>query len=154
MQIPMEIKIAENGKRFVAYLIDMMPIVLVLFLLFYNFFGFDETLNAYFSHKDDLDARIQFLIERNIIRNIALGIWIIYGTFMDCTSFQGTFGKYIMKIRVADYEGNPISLKQSAIRNFSKFISIVPLFIGVIWILFDKQHRAWHDKIAKTIIVE
>ncbi len=150
----MELKIAENGKRFVAYLIDMLPIVLILFLLFYNFFGFDETLKAYFSHKDNLDARIQFLIERNIIRNIALGIWIIYGAFMDCSSFQGTLGKYIMKIRVADYEGNPISLKQSTIRNFSKFISIVPLFIGVFWILFDKKHRAWHDKIAKTIIIE
>jgi uncharacterized RDD family membrane protein YckC len=33
-------------------------------------------------------------------------------------------------------------------------ISIIPLFLGLIWVAFDAQKQGWHDKIAGTYVVK
>ena len=32
-------------------------------------------------------------------------------------------------------------------------VSIVPLFLGIIWVGFDKRKQGWHDKIANTVVI-
>lgn len=150
----METNIASPGKRIAAYLLDIIPIVLFFFGFFYAFFGFDETLKNYLANREDLDLRRQFLVERNIIRNLSFISWIIYGTFMESSRYQGTFGKVLMKIRVTDYDGRPIPFTTSLKRNSFKIISKLSFAIGFIWSFFDKQHRSWHDMVAKTLVKE
>ena len=33
-------------------------------------------------------------------------------------------------------------------------ISIIPLFLGLIWAAFDPRKQGWHDKIAKTRVIK
>ena len=33
------------------------------------------------------------------------------------------------------------------------FLSLAAAFLGFIWIAFDAEKQAWHDKIAGTIVV-
>jgi uncharacterized RDD family membrane protein YckC len=30
---------------------------------------------------------------------------------------------------------------------------MLPLFIGLIWVAFDKKKQSWHDKLAGTVVV-
>ena len=58
--------LASRGKRMAAYLIDMLPIVLIVAGVFHVFFGFDRTLETYLSNRGDIEARANFLRERSL----------------------------------------------------------------------------------------
>ncbi len=87
------------------------------------------------------------------IRNISLFLWVLYGIIMDASPLQGTLGKHWMGLKVTDDEGKRISLGRSFARNTLKIISILPFFLGVIWIFFNPERKAWHDGMAKTLIL-
>jgi uncharacterized RDD family membrane protein YckC len=38
-------------------------------------------------------------------------------------------------------------------RYFAYLASIIPLFLGFLWIAFDKRKQGWHDKLAGTVVV-
>lgn len=145
--------LADRGKRFGAYLIDAIPIGLLVFGVFYLFFDFDETMSEYFSRGSQLEPRIKFLKERNWIREISFLVWIIYCGFMEASEKQATLGKMALGIKVVDEQGNRMTLPQSFGRNFSKILSYGVLTLGFIWIFFDRQKQGWHDKISKTFVV-
>ena len=99
------------------------------------------------------NPRLAFLIQRNQIRDISFLIWILYSTIMDCSREQGSFGKQLVGIKVVDFQGERLTIKKSILRNLGKILSKLALFIGFIWILFDKNKQGWHDKIGKTYVV-
>lgn len=146
--------LCDNVDRLLASLIDIIPITLIVFGVFYLFFGFDVILTTYQNRGTNNEPTIQFIIERNKIRDISFLILIIYSIFMESSTMQGTFGKKLMGIRVVDLTGNKISLKKSTIRNLSKILSYLILGLGFAWILFDKNKQGWHDKIANTYVVK
>jgi uncharacterized RDD family membrane protein YckC len=58
-----------------------------------------------------------------------------------------------MGIKVVDENGDRMTLSKSVGRNLSKVLSYFVIFLGFIWILFDKKKQGWHDKINKTFVV-
>ncbi|OOG78073.1 RDD family protein [Algoriphagus sp. A40] len=146
--------LATSGERLIAYLIDILLIVVIVTGFFYFFLGFDGVLENYFSQKGDLLARIEFLKQRNWIRNISFIAWILYCIPLEASPTQGTLGKRLMGIRVVDEFGNRMDLNKSARRNVSKTVSIAIFSLGFIWILFDKKKQGWHDKLNKTFVVD
>jgi len=145
--------LAGRGRRLVAYLIDITPIALIVFGVFYLFYGFDTTLNQYLNRGTDIEPRIKFLQERNWIRESSFMVWIIYCMIMESSGLQGTLGKSVMGIKVVDENGDRMTLSKSVGRNLSKVLSYFVIFLGFIWILFDKKKQGWHDKINKTFVV-
>ena len=69
---------AGFGARLLAYLIDVVPITSAVAAVFYLFLGFDETFQQYSSARGDLDARIEFLAQRNQIRDVSFLAYIVY----------------------------------------------------------------------------
>ncbi|MAM69815.1 MAG: RDD family protein [Gammaproteobacteria bacterium] len=68
--------------------------------------------------------------------------------------FLGTPGKMLLKLRIVDAQtGGKPSLGQSVGRYFAYIISIIPLFLGYLWIGIDKRKQAWHDKLAGTVVI-
>lgn len=65
-----------------------------------------------------------------------------------------TVGDKILNIRVVRTDGSDLSLVQALIRYVGLYISILVIFIGVIWAAFDPQKQGWHDKIAGTYVVK
>lgn len=145
---------AKPTKRFLAYLIDILPIGALVAFVFYAFLGFDETLEAYLSQKGDIKIRAEFLRQRNWIRESSFVVWLVYCLFMESSSWQGTLGKRLMGIKVVDARGNRLTFARSTARNLSKLTSYLFLGLGFIWILFDKKKLGWHDRIAKTQVFE
>lgn len=67
---------------------------------------------------------------------------------------QATPGKMAVSVRVVDAEtGGPLTVGQSIGRYLAYFVSILPLFLGILWVAFDSRKQGWHDKLAGTVVV-
>lgn len=146
--------LAGKAKRFFAYLIDVLPISIVTLLIFYFFFGFDSIMEAYVANPDDLGLREDFIQQRDWISRVAFSIWIFYCAVMESSPYQATVGKIAMKMKVVDEFGEPLTPIKSGIRNLSKIISMLIFSLGFLWILIDRKNQGWHDKIARTYVVD
>lgn len=68
--------------------------------------------------------------------------------------YMGTPGKLLLGCQVVDANtGDPISYRQAVIRYMGYFVSIMSLFIGFLWMIWDKNSQTFHDKMAKTVVV-
>lgn len=144
---------SSRGRRFLAFLIDIVPLTALTFCVFYFFLGFDVTIDNFLNRSDDIAPRIAFLKERNTVRDSSFIIWVFYCSIMESSQWQGTIGKHLMRIKVIDENGYRLSPMLSLRRNTTKILSFLVLSIGFIWILFDPKRQGWHDKIAKTYVV-
>ncbi|MBC6112328.1 RDD family protein [Pedobacter fastidiosus] len=81
-------------------------------------------------------------------------IKLIYGTFAEASIKQATIGKRLINIKVSDLEGSRISFGTSAIRNFSKILSVIPVFFGYLYSFLNKKHQCWHDIAANTLVIK
>ena len=67
---------------------------------------------------------------------------------------QATPGKMLVGARVVDAEtGGALSTGQAIGRYLGYFVSMIPLFLGIIWVAFDPKKQGWHDKLAGTVVV-
>ncbi|MCW7754643.1 RDD family protein [Desulfobotulus sp. H1] len=67
---------------------------------------------------------------------------------------SATPGKMVTKLTIVDAKtGGKPSTKQCIIRYFGYYLSVIPLFLGMIWVAFDKRKQGWHDKLANTVVI-
>jgi len=64
-----------------------------------------------------------------------------------------TIGGIVFDLRVVRVDGREIDWQTAVIRALSCFLSLAVAGLGFIWIAFDDNHQAWHDKIAGTVVV-
>ena len=81
-------------------------------------------------------------------------IGILYYVLMETSKFQGTVGKIALGIKVTDMNGGKLDFSKSLIRNLSKIISGIILYIGYIMAGFTEKKQALHDMIASTLVVK
>jgi uncharacterized RDD family membrane protein YckC len=80
-------------------------------------------------------------------------MWLYFAIF-ESQGWQGTPGKYFLKIKVTDLSGNRISFARATARYFSKFFSTIILGIGYLMIAFTKRKQGLHDLIAETLVIK
>ena len=141
-------------KRLLAYIIDILPITLLVFAFYFFFLDFDQMLRIYLNEPAHTFARTEFLVQRNQIRDIAGIVWLIYGFVMDCSKYQGTFGKRLLNIQVTSVDGKRLTVGQSAIRTVMKIVGAVVLMLRYIWAGFRSDKAAWHDLAAKSRVTD
>lgn len=139
-------------RRAGAYTLDILPLWLVVFALFYFLFGLGEAWAAYRADPTNLDLRLQFLVERNRARDSAFLLWVLYCTAMEASPLQGTLGKAALGLQVVGPDGRRITLARSLGRNAAKLLSYLPAGLGLLWAAFSKEKRAWHDTLSKTSV--
>jgi uncharacterized RDD family membrane protein YckC len=67
---------------------------------------------------------------------------------------SATPGKMVFGLKIVDAEtGEKPTNGQFIGRYFSYFVSTIPLFLGIIWVAFDKRKQGWHDKLAGTVVI-
>jgi uncharacterized RDD family membrane protein YckC len=67
---------------------------------------------------------------------------------------QATPGKIAIGARIVDAAtGEKPSTRQLIIRYLAYYVSVIPLFIGIVWVAFDSRKQGWHDKLAGTVVV-
>ena len=73
-----------------------------------------------------------------------VGFWMLGGR---------TPGKWILGLRVVADDGQRIRLSRAALRLVGYVLSALPLYAGFLWVLVDRERRAWHDRLAGTRVI-
>ncbi len=76
--------------------------------------------------------------------------WFYYAA-MESSPKGATLGKMILGIRVVDAEGYTPTFGRAALRAIPKCLPV--LWAGYLAALFTKRRQAFHDLIAKTLVV-
>lgn len=79
---------------------------------------------------------------------------IIYQAFF-VMQYGGSIGKIVMKIRVIDI--NTIQTPNVMValnRAIFRVVSELFLYLGFLWGLLNPERQTWHDKTAKTLVVD
>jgi len=79
---------------------------------------------------------------------------LVYGSIAEAAKSQATIGKKLLNIKVTDLEGSQISFGVSFARNFSKILSVIPVFFGYLYSFLNKKHQCWHDIVANTLVIK
>jgi len=82
-----------------------------------------------------------------------IGAWL-YEALLTCSSWQGTIGKKVLRLKVTDEAGNRIGFGRSTGRFFAKIISVMIMYIGYIMVGFTDRKRGLHDMIAGTLVMK
>jgi len=73
-----------------------------------------------------------------------------YGWFW--THGGQTLGLRAWRLVVLSEDRQPLSWRQAALRFVCALLSVGCLGLGFLWILIDKDRRAWHDRLSKTAV--
>jgi uncharacterized RDD family membrane protein YckC len=83
-----------------------------------------------------------------VLSALALAVvafWRLYGA---------TPGKIALGLKIVDAaSGQPASLGRLVLRFLGYFVSAFPLVLGFLWAAVDRRKQGWHDKIARTIVI-
>jgi len=74
-----------------------------------------------------------------------VGLWSWRGQTLGMMPFN------MQVVGVAD--GKKIDFVRGLLRYVGLIISIIPLFLGLIWAAFDPRKQGWHDKMAQTVVI-
>jgi uncharacterized RDD family membrane protein YckC len=65
-----------------------------------------------------------------------------------------TIGGIVIGLKVARVDAQEITFTIALVRALAAAFSAVVLFLGFLWILWDKDRQGWHDRIAGTVVVK
>jgi uncharacterized RDD family membrane protein YckC len=135
------LRLASVQKRALAFLIDELLLSALLMILLWD--GF--------SSAGSLEAMVA-LTNAYVLEYI--GMKILYQTVF-VMLYGATIGKIVMKIRVVEIAtlANP-SFMASFNRAVFRIISEMIFYLGFLWAVLDPSRQAWHDKTARTLVVD
>ncbi|MDD5158086.1 RDD family protein [Sulfurimonas sp.] len=135
-----EMTLAPIKKRATAFFIDEVILTVLLII------AVGDSFFAAKTQEEMIKVIYSFILEYVAIK-------IFYQAFF-VMKYGATIGKIVMKIRVVEIKTlqNPnviISLNRAIVRIFSEAI----YYLGFLWGMLDKNRQAWHDKSAKTLVI-
>ncbi len=129
---------AGFNERFVAYVIDSLPFVLLARVTL------KMVVSGGFLHYSVGAERLWKLM------------WILLYILYEAAFSSGgraTLGKYLLNIRVRSRDGGSLSFPRALLRAFAYFLSSATFNIGYLMALFTENHRALHDYAAGSRVV-
>jgi uncharacterized RDD family membrane protein YckC len=158
----MEVENVGFLPRLIACIIDgviqTIPIYLINYFLFKGVIGFRTMAQGSPAGRHDaLEPTLNLAPDRllliMVVYLILIFVWSI-GYYVCFWSAGGqTPGKMILGIRVISTSGEIISLPRAFLRYIGQIIGSIPLCLGFLWIIWDRDKQGWHDKIAGTLVV-
>jgi uncharacterized RDD family membrane protein YckC len=89
-------------------------------------------------------------------------VHVNFGTFLLVLATYGavmwklratTVGGSICHLKVVRLDDRPLDWTGAIVRALSCFLSLAVVGFGFVWVAFDDEKQAWHDKIAGTTVV-
>jgi uncharacterized RDD family membrane protein YckC len=66
---------------------------------------------------------------------------------------QTTIGGIVVGLKVVRVDGRPVTFVTALVRALAGVLSVIIVFLGILWIGWDVEKQGWHDKIAGTVVV-
>ena len=123
-----------------ASLIDCVLMVVVLAPIVYAIYG-----PAYLESDALVQGPLDFLLTWVLPAVAVILFWVYKGA---------TPGKMVFRARIIDARtGGRPSTGQLIGRYLGYFLSTIGFLLGYLWVIWDRRRQAWHDKLAKTVVV-
>ncbi|HEY7377926.1 MAG TPA: RDD family protein [Steroidobacteraceae bacterium] len=87
-----------------------------------------------------------------LYRALLVGLVIFYFGF-SWTRAGETVGMLAWKIRVVRHDGTLLRWRDVLLRLAAATLSWLPAGLGYFWMLCDREHLTWHDRLSRTRIV-
>lgn len=82
------------------------------------------------------------------------GLFVLYETVFSCAD-RVTLGKALVGIAVVKEDlSGPVSFGRALLRTLGYYVSFVLFFCGFLWAFFDDRHRALHDFLGGSVVVQ
>lgn len=89
------------------------------------------------------------------------GYWLYYLAFyytyvipFELSPMRGTPGKKLLGLAVLTSSDSPIGLRACLLRNFGKWLSLLPVSLGFFMIYFHPLRKSLHDILSGTKVTE
>jgi len=135
------LKLASISRRTYAFMVDDLIVSFLVFVIFYD------------SISKSASAEEIITLLNNAFGYIVL-LKIIYHTFF-VWQYGATMGKMLFKIQVVEEDSffKPDILR-SLIRASVRIVSESLFYLGFLWGVLTKTRQTWHDKVAKTLVID
>lgn len=80
---------------------------------------------------------------------ISVAYWIVLHARLRQTVGKRVVGAVVVDARTLEGISHPRALG----RYLAEFLSGLPLGLGYLWVLWDRDRQGWHDKLASTLVV-
>jgi uncharacterized RDD family membrane protein YckC len=143
--------------RLLAHIIDHFVVGLVAGPLYFMLV-FPSIMRIMNEAKDNGEPSPEVVV--SIVGSMAMFIVIVfvgqwlYEALLTSSSWQGTIGKRVLRLKVTDENGNRIGFGRATGRFFAKIISGLIMWIGFIMIGFTDRKRGLHDMLAGTLVMK
>jgi uncharacterized RDD family membrane protein YckC len=98
-------------------------------------------------------AVMAILSNRNGSLRFFIFLWLAYCVVL--WAWKGTtIGGMVMGIKVTRLDGRPLDFPMALIRGLAGILSVAAFGLGLIWAGIGPEKRAWHDKIAGTVMLK
>jgi uncharacterized RDD family membrane protein YckC len=140
-----DVDYAGFPRRLLALCLDSLLVSALSSIVVIALFGMDHLVQL---HQATNPASIDWqatAIEQAISAAWCIGFWAWW---------MATPGKQLFDCQVVDATtlGKP-SLGRLVIRYIGYIVSLLPLGLGFLWIVFDRRRQGWHDKMANTLVI-
>lgn len=129
--------------RCLAAIIDSILLALVIAPVMVAVYGPEQLqAMAYTGHGGGLVA---FFFNYLVPALVIIAFWIYR---------SATPGKMLLKLEIVDAKtGAKPTTGQFIGRYLGYYVSIIPVFLGIIWVAFDRRKQGFHDKLAGTVVI-
>ncbi|HHH73041.1 MAG TPA: RDD family protein [Sulfuricurvum sp.] len=132
--------LASIPKRAAAFIVDELLLSTLFMIMLW------DTV----SQADSFES---FLFITNAYTLEYLGIKILYQTIF-VALYGASLGKMAMRIRVVSvYDGDIPGWSAAFNRAVFRILSEIIFYLGFIWAMFDPANQAWHDRTARTVVI-
>ena len=137
---PIDLKYVGFWPRVGAYLVDALIYVAIAFPLLTFAYGM-----SYWTADEIIHGPMDFILSYVFPPVATIWFWV---------AKQATPGKMVIRAKIVDARTGLVPTTGQYIgRYFAYILSIIPLFLGFIWIAFDSRKQGWHDNLAGTVVV-
>jgi uncharacterized RDD family membrane protein YckC len=139
------VKTVGFGPRLLATVIDGV-VLIAISLIVAALVGTILTVLEFYAPGDRLPVDALTILSGVVIS-------VIYYCSAWARSGQ-TLGKSVVGNKVVSADGGEITWGSALVRYIGYIVNTLLLSIGFLWLVFDKKRQGWHDKLARTYVVD
>jgi uncharacterized RDD family membrane protein YckC len=139
--------------RAAARVVDFL-VILGIYNLFYLVDRLGATAGLWpLSPIEDIYAVTDVVSMENFVRAaFFFGFPVFYYVYLH-GAYGQTFGKMAFRIKVINEDGSPLDYRGAFLRWLGYFLCVFTLYLGYVWVAFDKRKQGLHDRVCGTLVV-
>ena len=126
--------------RLAASIIDTIAIMIIVMPLLFMIYGGDMLTQGNMSN-GFWDVMISYVLPAVL----SIALWVTFG---------GTPGKRLLGLRIVNEKTlQHLTWPVALVRYLGYYLSMLVLFLGFVWVAFDREKKGWHDHLAGSIVI-